>query len=66
MKAVRVSEATESQLDWLVARIEGDELPKSGSKGLDYSTNWAHGGPIKEKKKIVSGPSIDGRFFLLL
>lgn len=29
MKTIKVSETTELQLDWLVARIEGDELPKS-------------------------------------
>ena len=33
MKTIKVAEATERQLDWLVARIEGDELPKSGGKG---------------------------------
>ena len=52
MKTIRVSEATESQLDWLVARIEGDELPKSGGTGLDYSSDWAHGGPILEREGI--------------
>ena len=46
MKTIKVAEATERQLDWLVARIEGDELPKSGGKGLDYSSDWAVGGPI--------------------
>ena len=35
MKTIKVAEATELQLDWLVARIEGDELPKDGGKGLD-------------------------------
>ena len=49
MKTVKVVEATERQLDWLVARIEGDELPKSGGKGLDYSSDWTHGGPILER-----------------
>ena len=52
MKTIKVSEATERQLDWLVARLEGDGLPKSGGKGQDYSTNWAQGGPIKEKHQI--------------
>ena len=52
MKTIKVSEATQRQLDWLVARIEGDELPKSGGKGLDYSSDWAHGGPIIEKHCI--------------
>ena len=52
MKTVKVVEATERQLDWLVARIEGDELPKSGGKGLEYSTDWACGGPILEREVI--------------
>lgn len=52
MKTIKVAEATERQLDWLVARIEGDELPKDGGKGLDYSTDWACGGPILEREGI--------------
>lgn len=52
MKTIKVAEATERQLDWLVARLEGDELPKSGGKGLDYSSDWAHGGPIIERDDI--------------
>ena len=50
MKTVKVVEATERQLNWLVARIEGDELPKSGGTGLDYSSDWACGGPIIERE----------------
>ena len=49
MKTIKVAKATERQLNWLVARIEGDELPKSGGKGLEYSTDWACGGPILER-----------------
>lgn len=52
MKTIKVAKATERQLNWLVARIEGDELPKSGGKGLDYSSDWAHGGPILEREGI--------------
>lgn len=52
MKTIKVAEATELQLDWLVARIEGDELPKAGGKGLDYSTDWACGGPLVEREGI--------------
>ena len=52
MKTIKVTEATQLQLNWLVARIEGDELPKSGGKGLDYSTDWACGGPILEREGI--------------
>ena len=52
MKTIKVAEATELQLDWLVARIEGDELPKDGGKGLDYSTDWACGGSLIEREGI--------------
>lgn len=30
---------------------------------LNYSTDWAQGGPLKEREGIVSGPSIHGMFF---
>ena len=53
MKTIKVAKATERQLNWLVARIEGDELPKSGGKGLDYSSDWAHGGPILDRERIT-------------
>ena len=52
MKTIKVSEATKPQLNWLVARIEGDELPKSGGQGLDYSSDWACGGLILEREGI--------------
>ena len=53
MKTIKVSKATQLQLDWLVARIEGDELPKFGGKGLDYSSDWAQGGPIIDRERIT-------------
>ena len=56
MKTIKVAEATERQLDWLVASIEGDELPKSGGKGLDYSSDWACGGPIIEREGLLVRP----------
>ena len=49
---IKTSELTVTALDWAVARIEGDELPKSGGKGSDYSTDWSQGGPIIEREKI--------------
>ena len=49
---VKTAELDGIALDWAVARIEGDELPKSGGKGLDYSSDWAHGGPILEREGI--------------
>ena len=82
MKVIKVAEATEQQLDWLVAQCEGlkCDIPAYADRpwvrvtdpcGLqyvcpEYSTDWAHGGPLKEKRKIVSGPSIDGRFFAFI
>ena len=53
MKTIKVAKATQLQLNWLVARIEGDELPKSGGKGLDYSSDWAQGGPILDRERIT-------------
>ncbi len=52
---VKTAELDGIALDWAVARIEGDELPKSGGKGSDYSTDWAHGGPIIERENISVG-----------
>jgi hypothetical protein len=46
---MRTSELSGAALDWAVAKCEqfdnGDWLP-------DYSTDWAHGGPIIEREKI--------------
>lgn len=52
---VKTAELDGIALDWAVARIEGDELPKSGGKGSDYSTDWAHGGPIIEREGLCVG-----------
>lgn len=52
---VKTAELDGIALDWAVARIEGDELPKSGGKGSDYSTDWAQGGPIIERENISVG-----------
>ena len=65
MKQIKVSEATPLQLNWLVAKCEGleCEVPAyadtpwvrvTDTSGLqyvcpDYSTDWAHGGPIIER-----------------
>lgn len=55
MKTIEVSLATPQQLNHLLARITG--------KTLDYTGNWAYGGPLKTQWGVVSGPSVDGRFF---
>lgn len=55
MKTIEVSTATPQQLNHLLARITG--------KARDYTGNWIYGGALKTQRGIVSGPSIDGRFF---
>lgn len=76
MKQIKVSEATELQLDWLVAKCESMKLHRNAlldgqvKEGwwvsgyyidpnnwiplslLNFSTDWAQGGPIKEREKI--------------
>jgi hypothetical protein len=53
---VKVSEATNLQLDWVVAKCEGEGTPYIGKDGkhclavCGYSTNWAQGGPIIERE----------------
>lgn len=63
MKTIKVSEATNTQLDWLVARCEGLEpflntphdgnaYTHGGRKFLQrYSALWGQGGPIIERIK---------------
>ena len=76
MKTIKVSEATERQLDWLVAKCEGlestlnallDGQIKEGwwvsgcymnpniwvpFSRINFSTDWAQGGPIIEREGI--------------
>lgn len=47
---IRVSQATLRQLDWMVARCEGDEPCKSGGTGLAYCADWLAAGPIIERE----------------
>ena len=56
MKTIKVSEATNVQLDWLVAKIQfpGIELTKFSQVLNHPSTNWAQGGPIIEREKIAT------------
>lgn len=54
---IKVSEASSVQLDWMVAKCEGEPysaVPTTNGIGMDfpatnYSTDWAQGGPIIEK-----------------
>ena len=57
---IKVSEATNLQIDWLVAKCEGNMahefndfwLMHLDDPDLQYSTNWNQGGPILEENKI--------------
>lgn len=42
---IKTSELTEADLDWAVSQIEG--------KYRYYSTDWAYGGPIIERERIL-------------
>lgn len=49
---IKVADATENQIDWLVAKIEGVDLTGGLTDDERYSTSWALGGPIIERKEI--------------
>ena len=60
---IKVSEATERQIDWLAAKCEGiawesfkyaliSDATDGLGHGYQYSTNWYKGGPIIEREKI--------------
>ena len=65
MKQIKVSEATPIQLDWMVAKCNGDftlyhDIEQgqrflnlwTGSAFLHYSSNWANGGALIEREEI--------------
>tara|TARA_R110000868_G_C10764440_1_gene754198 strand:+ start:375 stop:701 length:327 start_codon:yes stop_codon:yes gene_type:complete len=60
---IKVSEATNLQIDWLVAKCAGNMghklkdfwLVHMEDPDLQYSTNWNQGGPILEREKIQLG-----------
>lgn len=58
MKQIKVSEATDPALDWLVAKCEWVEWTFETATTAEivqdchYSTNWAQGGPIIERERI--------------
>jgi len=65
---IKVSEATNLQLDWAVAKCEG-WVDKLGSvevqvmmacDDFNYSTNWSQGGPIIEREGIEISYDEDG------
>ena len=61
MSKIKVTDATNLQLDWLVAKCEGYNTftDRFGlqtdftDKGWKPSTDWAQGGPIIEREKIM-------------
>ena len=59
MNTVKVAEATNTQLDWLVAKCEGSWVlsldsfvPHHRLGRMNFSTDWSQGGPIIEREKI--------------
>jgi hypothetical protein len=59
MKTIKVSEATDIQIDWLVAKIKGgwilsldSFLPNHRLRRMNFSTDWSQGGPILEWEGI--------------
>jgi len=59
---MRTSELTGAALDWAVAKCE---LPEGWpdteivlGDATDYSTNWAQGGPIIERERLLIQPEI--------
>ena len=68
---IKVSESTQIQLNWLVAKCEGytDWCPETEKLmpprkeygwvmfcDLDYVGDWAQGGPILEREKLCVNP----------
>ena len=57
---IKVSETTNTQLDWLVAKCEGRDIRPGRWRGKFSSnggiwkptTDWSQGGPIIEREKI--------------
>jgi hypothetical protein len=50
---MKTSELTGAALDWAVAQCEGISVRNGFDDNCpDYSTYWAHGGPIIEREKI--------------
>lgn len=69
MKTIKVSEATGTTLDWLVAKCEGwkyddkkkleeFQMQQLSSAKHCYSSVWAKGGPIIEREGIKVAPTV--------
>lgn len=62
MNTMKTSELTSAALDWAVAKAEGNRvlsldsfMPHHSLGRMNYSTNWAQGGPIIEREDINVG-----------
>lgn len=60
---IQTKELTGAALDWAVAWCQQVDVSEGLTDDERYSTNWAQGGPLKEREGIVSGPSVKGDFF---
>lgn len=62
MKKIKVSEATERQIDWLTAWCTGVswDVAFKGHYTYKPSTDWSQGGPIIEREKMGVFPTHDG------
>jgi hypothetical protein len=66
---IKVSEATGHVLDWMVAKslgrprayLDGEtfkDLHQRKNSNVNWSEDWAQGGPIIERENLVVGPDI--------
>ncbi len=56
MKKINVADATNMQLDWLVAKIEGVQLEYGLTDDERFCTDWSQGGPIIERERVLVEP----------
>ena len=67
MKTIKTNELTGAALDWTTAKCEGrawelvDSFIDYYEEGeMNYSTDWAHGGPIIERERLNIVPTSVG------
>ena len=75
MKTIKVSEASGSVLDWLMAKCEGDDLaalniqyPQHAQHypKISPSTDWAQGGPIIEREITKIFRNVGGTWTVMI
>ena len=67
MMKIKTADLTGPALNWVVAKVEGENYrPVTTYNGIghefppiDYSTDWAQGGPIIEREEISIGKADD-------